>query len=274
MLENTIKKEDKKLENIKAPDLGLMRVINTREALKTKLKEIKYKIGIYSAKGGVGKTTIAVNLAYTLANRGLKVGLLDADIDCPNITMFLGINERLSGELPLKPIIYKDVKVISTAMLTDELSKPIIWRGPLIAKMVTDFLENTEWGELDYLIIDLPPGTSDAPLTIMQLLNLSGFLIVTTPQRIAATNSIRSGLMARRLNMPIIGVLENLSEGSISKNTLEVAEKLKTDVIGSVPYKKEFSELSDHSQIPVLVNSEIKEVFNNIAGRIIKKLNE
>jgi ATP-binding protein involved in chromosome partitioning len=266
------KKENEKLINIKTPDFGMMRILNTKELLMQKLKEIKYKIGVYSAKGGVGKTTIAVNLAYSLAQNGLKIGLLDADIDCPNVTIFLGINSKLDGSFPLKPILYKDVKVLSTAMLTDELSKPIIWRGPLIAKMITDFLENTDWGELDYLIIDLPPGTSDAPLTIMQLLDLSGFIIVTTPQRISALNSIRSGLMARRLNMSIIGVIENFSVDKINSNSIEVAEKLHTDIIGSIPYKKEFAELSDHSEIPVLVNQDIKEIFDNISNNIIKKL--
>ncbi|MGC8648900.1 MAG: P-loop NTPase [Candidatus Micrarchaeia archaeon] len=264
--------ENEKLKNMKTPDLGMMRVLNTKESLKQKLKEIKYKIGVYSAKGGVGKTTVAVNLAYALAQKGLKVGLLDADIDCPNVTLFLGIKDRLNGIFPLKPILYKNVKVLSTAMLTDELSRPIIWRGPLIAKMITDFLENADWGELDYLIIDLPPGTSDAPLTIMQLLDLSGFIIVTTPQKISALNSIRSGLMARRLNMSIIGVVENFSDSKINSNSIDVAEKLHTNIIGLVPYKKEFAELSDQSKIPVLINQEIKEIFDNISNNIIKEL--
>ena len=167
-------------------------VIREKKEIEDKMLKVKHRIGIYSAKGGVGKTTTAINIAYALSSMGFKVGLLDADIDCPNVTLFLGINERIK-EYPLKPIEYKGVKVLSSAMLVEDPSKPIIWRGPMIAKMVSDFLKETEWGELDYLIIDLPPGTSDAPLSIMQLLSLTGFIIVTTPQHIAAVNAIRSG---------------------------------------------------------------------------------
>ncbi len=245
-----------------------IKIIQDKYELKTKLKDIKYKIGVYSAKGGVGKTTISINLAYSLAQKGLKVGLLDADIDCPNITIFLGIEDSISNEYPLKPIVYKDVKVISTAMLVDDLKKPIIWRGPMIAKMITDFLKNTEWGNLDYLIIDLPPGTSDAPLTIMQLLDLSGFIIVTTPQKVSSINSIRSGLMARRLNMPIIGVIENFSKEKLNENTKNVADKLSTEVLGAVKNADKFADMTDKGIIQVLNDDEIKKTFDSIVNKI------
>ena len=140
------------------------RVIQQREQLKEKLSNIKHKIGVYSAKGGVGKTTVAVNLAYTLARMGNSVGLLDADIDCPNLPMFLGIEEKIdTSSRPFKPILKDGVKVASTAMLVDEASKPIIWRGPMITKMLNEMFEGMDWGALDYLIIDLSPGTSRQP---------------------------------------------------------------------------------------------------------------
>ncbi len=238
-----------------------------KENVKNNLSSVKHKIGIYSAKGGVGKTTISVNLAYALKEKGFKVGLLDADIDCPNVTMFLGMNDRIT-EMPLKPIDKLGVKVLSTAMLTDDASQPIIWRGPLIAKMVDDFLGNAEWGALDYLIIDLPPGTSDAPLSIMQMLDLDGFILVTTPQKISAINTMRSGNMALKLGNGILGVIENMSAGN-SENAKKLAEQLHTKFLGSIPYEASFAEFSDSGKVPVLESNSIKAAFDAIISNII-----
>ena len=138
----------------------------------------------------------------------------------------------------------------------------------MIAKMITDFLKNTEWGNLDYLIIDLPPGTSDAPLTIMQLLDLSGFIIVTTPQKVSSINSIRSGLMARRLNMPIIGIIENFSKEKLNENTKIVADKLSTEVLGAVKNADKFADMTDKGIIQVLNDDEIKKTFDSIVNKI------
>jgi ATP-binding protein involved in chromosome partitioning len=244
-------------------------VIRQKERLKEKLSGIKHKIGIYSAKGGVGKTTVAVNLAYALSRKGFKVGLLDADIDTPNISLFLGITDKIdTSSFPLKPLIKEGVKVASTSMVIDDVKRPIIWRGPLIVKMLGDFFENTDWGELDYLIIDLPPGTSDAPLTIMQVLELDGFVIVTTPQRIAAINSIRSGLMAKKLNVSILGVVENMSSSNVSENTKQVIESLGATFLGSVKLDDRFNKYSDEGKIPVLEDSELADSFKEIADRL------
>lgn len=240
-------------------------VIRQRERIKTRLAGIKHKIGVYSAKGGVGKTTISVNLAFTLAGMGLRVGILDADVDCPNLAMFLGMDGKINvSHMPLVPLEKEGVKVASTAMLVDDSQKPIIWRGPLITKMLGDFFENTAWGELDYLIIDLPPGTSDAPLTIMQLLDLDGFVLVTTPQRIAAVNARRSGFMAKRLNVAVLGVIENMSDGEPSSSTRETANALETEILGSVKYDSLFNSFSDTGKIPVLENDALGERFGGI----------
>jgi ATP-binding protein involved in chromosome partitioning len=245
------------------------RVIAQRAQLKEKLGGIRHKIGVYSAKGGVGKTTVAVNLAYSLSGMGFKVGLLDADIDCPNLPMFLGIEERIdTSTVPFKPIIKGGIKVASTAMLVDEARKPIIWRGPMITKMLGEMFEGMDWGELDYLIIDLSPGTSDAPLTIMQLLELDGFVIVTNPQKIAAVNSTKSGLMAKRLNVSLLGVVENMSGGSASVNTSEMLKTLDTELLGTVSSDPSFNSLSDSGRIPVLENDRIRKEFEAIAKRI------
>jgi ATP-binding protein involved in chromosome partitioning len=249
-------------------------VIRQRERLREKLSKIKHKIGIYSAKGGVGKTTIAVNIAYALKKRGYSVGLLDADIDTPNISMFLGIEEKIDiSKMPLVPLVKEGVKVASTAMVVNDAEKPIIWRGPMIVKMLGDFFENTDWGELDYLIIDLPPGTSDSPLTIMQLLQLDGFVLVTTPQKIAAMNSIRSGLMAKRLNVSLLGVIENMSDGTVSKNTENVMQKLDVPLIGMVKMDQKFNSFSDNGKIPVLEDAQVLGQFEAILDKLVSESN-
>ncbi len=246
---------------------SILKVIEQKKALREKLSNIKHKIGVYSAKGGVGKTTVSVNLAYTLAGMGYKVGLLDVDVDCPNITMFLGITGMFSDEYPLKPIEKNGVWVLSTAMFVDDTKKPIIWRGPMIGKMVREFFENTEWGELDYLIMDLPPGTSDAPLSIIQLLDLDGFVLVTTPQKIASVNTIRSGMMAKRLGVAVLGVVETMSDGE-PKGAKDVSEIMGCEVLGTLMLNSKFGQLSDMGLVPVNEDAQIKEEFIRIAKKI------
>lgn len=246
---------------------SILKVIEQKKEIRKKLANIKHKIGVYSAKGGVGKTTVSVNLAYTLASLGYKVGLLDADVDCPNVTMFLGIDQMVSYEYPLVPVDKDGVKVLSTAMFIDDTTKPVIWRGPMIGKMIREFFENSEWGDLDYLVMDLPPGTSDAPLSIIQLLDLDGFLLVTTPQHIASINTIRSGMMAKRLGVALIGVVETMSDGT-PKGAKEVADTMKCDIIGTILMDKKFGELSDRGLVPVKEDERIKEEFIKIAKKI------
>lgn len=247
---------------------SIFNVVKQRQRIKEKLAGIKHRIGVYSAKGGVGKTTVAVNLAFTLKNMGYRVGLLDADIDCPNVTMFLGIKNMGEPKYPLKPLEKDGMKVISTAMFVDENKRPIIWRGPMVAKMLAEFLEATEWGELDYLILDCSPGTSDSNLSIMQLLELDGFVIVTTPQHIAAINAVRSGLMAKRLGVSILGVVENMSDGE-GKGAKEIAESLKCEFLGSVKNRSAFNELSDAGKVPVAEDNAIKDEFISITKKLI-----
>ena len=248
---------------------SFLNTIRQKERVKERLKGIRQKIGVYSAKGGVGKTTVAVNLAYTLARMGHSVGLLDADIDCPNVPMFLGTDAKMDiSHFPLKPLDVRGVKVASTAMVVDDAKKPIIWRGALVAKMLGDFFENTDWGELDYLIIDLPPGTSDSPLSIMQLLDLKGFVLVTTPQRIAAVNSIRSGLMAKRLGVAVLGVVENMSAGEPTASTEDVAATTGTEIIGTIMMDKRLGEMADSGRVPALEDDKMYGEFRRIAERI------
>ena len=180
-----------------------------------KLKNIKHTIVIMSGKGGVGKTTVAVNLAFSLSLSGAKVGLLDVDINGPNVPKMLGIEEEKLGgmESSIEPVmVSENLKVVSMAFLLEDKDTPVIWRGPLKMQAIRQFLGEVEWGELDYLIVDLPPGTGDEPLSIAQLIKEnSGAIIVTTPQDVALLDSRKAVNFARALKMPIIGILENMS---------------------------------------------------------------
>ena len=254
--------------NVSKVDPSFLAVIKQREDLKKSLAGIKHKIGIYSAKGGVGKTTTAVNIAYTLSAMGYKVGLVDADIDTPNITYFVGYNGVPSRNYPLQPVEVNGVKIISTAMFFTDAGKPIIWRGPMLTKMLKEFFVDTTWGELDYLIIDLPPGSSDAPLTLMQLIPLDGFVLVTTPQHISAINTIKSGTMAKKFGLALLGVIENMSNG-VPKGAKEVSDALGCEILGTFNFDLNMGELSDLGKVPVLEDEHIKGVFIDIVKKFI-----
>jgi ATP-binding protein involved in chromosome partitioning len=173
---------------------------------------VKNVIAVASGKGGVGKSTISVNLAVALARAGATVGLLDADITGPNIPMMLGIDGQptASANNKIVPLERHGVKAISIQFFVPE-GQPIVWRGPLIGGAISQFLRDVEWGELDYLVVDLPPGTSDAQLTLAQAVPISGTVLVTTPQEVALSDVSKALAMLRRLNVPIIGLVENMS---------------------------------------------------------------
>jgi ATP-binding protein involved in chromosome partitioning len=173
---------------------------------------VKNIIAVASGKGGVGKSTISVNLAVALARAGASVGLLDADITGPNIPMMLGIDGQptASENNKIVPLERHGVKAISIQFFVPE-GQPIVWRGPLIGGAISQFLRDVEWGELDYLVVDLPPGTSDAQLTLAQAVPISGTVLVTTPQEVALSDVAKALSMLRRLNVPVIGLVENMS---------------------------------------------------------------
>ncbi|MDD4202405.1 MAG: Mrp/NBP35 family ATP-binding protein [Candidatus Omnitrophica bacterium] len=177
-------------------------------------KKIKHKIAVMSNKGGVGKSTISVNMAMSLHSKGFRVGLLDADLHGPSVFKMLGIEGQkiMAMEDQILPKTAKGIKVISMAGLIKDSSEPVIWRGPLKMKIVKDFLSNVHWEDLDFLVIDLPPGTGDETLSICQLIpELEGFVIVTTPQEMATLDTQKSLSFASQVNIPVIGVIENMS---------------------------------------------------------------
>jgi ATP-binding protein involved in chromosome partitioning len=173
---------------------------------------VKNIIAVASGKGGVGKSTVSVNLAVALAQSGASVGLLDADITGPNIPMMLGAEgqPKASADNKITPLERYGVKVISIQFFVAE-GQPIVWRGPLIGGAIQQFLRDVDWGELDYLVIDLPPGTSDAQLTLAQAVPISGTVLVTTPQEVALADVAKALAMLKRMSVPVIGVVENMN---------------------------------------------------------------
>jgi ATP-binding protein involved in chromosome partitioning len=176
------------------------------------LPGVKNIIAVASGKGGVGKSTISVNLAVALAQTGASVGLLDADITGPNIPMMIGAEgQPVASEAGrITPIIANGVKVISIQFFLPE-GQPVVWRGPLVGGAIQQFLRDVEWGDLDYLVVDLPPGTSDAQLTLAQSVPITGAVLVTTPQQVALSDVAKALAMFRRVSVPVLGLVENMS---------------------------------------------------------------
>ena len=176
------------------------------------LPNIKYKIAVASGKGGVGKSTVATNLAISLANAGGTVGLMDADAYGPSIPTMMGVQEqpKVSPERKLIPLVRHNIKLMSIGFMVPE-EQAMIWRGPMLHSSIRQLLSDVEWGELDYLIIDLPPGTGDVALSLTQAIPLTGALIVTTPQDVALADVRRGVAMFERLGVPILGIIENMS---------------------------------------------------------------
>ena len=249
------------------------------------MSEIKHKIMVMSGKGGVGKSTVAVNLALTLSMEGYKVGILDADIHGPNIPKMLGIEDKKPDVIDSKiiPVSVLNLKVMSMAFLLPDTDSPVIWRGPLKMKAISQFTNDVAWEDLDYMIIDLPPGTGDEPLSIAQLLKSDGAIIVTTPQDVALLDSRKAVNFAKQLNVPVVGIIENMS-GLIcphcgkeidlfKKGGGEKASKeLKVPFLGRIPIEMKIVESSD-SGIPFVLNngnSKAKEAFKNIILKVEK----
>lgn len=246
------------------------------------LNNIKNIIGIMSGKGGVGKSTISAIIASELSDRGYKVGVLDADITGPSIPRLLGLQKRkatgnVDGILPV--INVQGIKAMSLNFLLDEEKSPVIWRGPLITSTVKQFWTDVIWGELDYLIIDLPPGTGDVALTIMQSIPLSGIVMVSVPQDMVSMIVAKAINMAKRMNVEVYGIIENMSYISCPgcHTKIQMFEDLTGDFIkeqgvellGELPMKKEIVNISKDG-IQNLA-SEIKQDFEGIISKILAK---
>ena len=250
------------------------------------IPEVKNIIAVASGKGGVGKTTIAVNLALALARTGAKVGLLDADIYGPSVPLMLGAEadpQVLKNKI--QPPNVEGIKVISMGFFYEQSQQAGIYRGPIVSGIIKQFLTDVEWGSLDYLIIDLPPGTGDAPLTMAQTIPVTGIIIVTTPQDVAMNVAVKALGMFSKLNVPIVGVIENMSylqcphcsehisvfgKGGGQK----ISEKFGIPFLGEIPLSPQIMEGSDKGK-PVIVSdpdsiqaNALRKVAKTIAGRI------
>jgi len=241
-------------------------------------------IAISSGKGGVGKSTVAANLAIALVQAGFQVGLMDADVYGPNIPRMFGVFDRppvLGGKI--QPLDAYGVKLMSLGFLV-ERDAPAIWRGPIIMKIVNQFLQDVEWGQLDYFIVDLPPGTGDAQLSLVQATHVSGALIVTTPQEVAVGDALRGAKMFERVGVPVIGVVENMSgftdpetgrrfELFSSGGGQRLADEISAPLLGSVPLQPQLAVLADDGQ-PILIaqpESPAAQSLRDIAEQLQRK---
>lgn len=239
--------------------------------LKENMARIKRTFIVMSGKGGVGKTSVAVNLACALAKTGMNVGILDTDIHGPNIAKMLGIERMamLQAGSEIEPVqVYPHLKAVSLALLGFSPDQPIIWRGPLKYSAIRQFLADVNWGALDYLIIDSPPGTGDEPLTVCQLIpNITGAIIVSTPQDIAILDARKTVVFARELNIPVVGMIENMSGFSCPHCRQEIdmfkkgggekaASELQVPFLGSIPFDPLLVQLADEGKPFIAANPE------------------
>ena len=245
---------------------------------------VRNAIAVASGKGGVGKSTVSVNIAVALAQSGARVGLLDADIYGPNIPTMMGINQlpQTTSE-KLIPAESYGVKLMSIGFLV-KANQPLIWRGPMLHSAIRQFLTDVEWGELDYLIVDLPPGTGDAQLSLTQSLPLSGGVIVTLPQQVSLDDALRGLEMFRQLNVPILGIIENMSYLELPDGTRmdifgtgggeRLARETNVSFIGTIPIDQAVREGGDSGYPVVLshpdnpVSKALKMVSEDIAAKV------
>ncbi len=257
-----------------------------QELLKKRLETISHRLAVMSGKGGVGKTTVAVNLAVTLAKEGLNVGLMDVDIHGPNVPKMLGIeSKRLEGSEAggINPIeFFPNFKVVSMAFLLQDRDTAVVWRGPLKHSLIQQFVKDVNWGNLDYLVIDLPPGTGDEPLSVAQVINkMDGSIIVTTPQDVALLDSRKSVTFSRQLQVPVVGIVENMSGLICPHCGKEIdlfkigggeraAQEMGVPFLGRVPIDPEIVQDSDRGAPFVLSHPDSKaaHTFREIAKRV------
>ena len=234
---------------------------------------IKHVIGVMSGKGGVGKSMVTASMAVSMAKKGYKTGILDADITGPSIPKMFGLNEQAQGvEEGILPSVTKTgIKVMSINLLLDSEDSPVIWRVPVIAVMVSQFWTDVLWGDLDYLFVDMPPGTGDVPLTVFQSLPVDAAVLVTSPQSLVGMIVKKAYNMAQMMNIPLMGIVENYSyfecPDCSKKHYIfgeshidEIASSMKLDVLAKLPLKPEIAKISDEGKFDEIDNEGFDDV--------------
>jgi len=248
------------------------------------LPGVKHIIAVASGKGGVGKSTVASNLAVGLARRGFSVGLLDADIYGPSVPTMMSVSQRPMVDRPTRrilPVENHGVRCMSMGLLV-ESDQAMIWRGPMVMGAVRQFLQDTDWSETDYLVIDLPPGTGDAQLTLIKAVQLAGALIVTTPQDVAIADAVRGISMFRKLDVPLLGLVENMSWYPLPDGTRDpvfgegggkrTADKFDTELLAQIPLQTSIRQGGDDGLPVVLGENPTAEAFLALADRVAAML--
>jgi Mrp family chromosome partitioning ATPase len=247
----------------------------TQEAIEQRIKDnlaqIHNRLMVFSGKGGVGKTTVAVNLALALAQKDLRVGILDVDIHGPNVPRMLGVEQPIistTEQNKIKPVVTDTgLKVISMAFFLPDDGAPVVWRGPLKMRAITQFLADVDWGELDWLVIDAPPGTGDEPLSVAQMIPGAKVLVVTTPQAVSAMDARRAIEFARLVKLQVVGVVENMSTficphcGKVSPlfppgGAIRMAQELAVPILARLPFIPKAAADADQGQAVVLSQPE------------------
>lgn len=266
-IEDDVRRVIGEIEDIDNLDMEVTAKVMEGRSLEddTGMQTVKNIIGVASGKGGVGKSTVSLNLALALSQTGAKVGLLDADIYGPSIPLMLGMKEGYMEveDNKLQPAVSNGIRVVSFGFFAEQSHQAAIYRGPIISGILKQFLVDTNWSDLDYLIVDLPPGTGDIPLTLAQTIPITGILVVTTPQDVASNVAVKAIGMFEKLNVPIIGVVENMSffvcpdctarhhifgEGGAK----HIAEKFDMPFLGEIPLNSGIMSGSDQGK-PVMI---------------------
>ena len=284
-IEEDTRKAIDDLEGIKNFDMKVTAKVMEGRSLDddTGLSTVKNIIGVASGKGGVGKSTVSLNLALALSQTGAKVGLLDADIYGPSIPLMLGMKDAFLqvDNNKLQPADSNGIKVVSFGFFAEQEHQAAIYRGPIISGILRQFLVDTNWTDLDYLIVDLPPGTGDIPLTLAQTIPITGILVVTTPQDVASNVAVKAIGMFEKLNVPIIGVVENMSHFTCSKcdekhyifgegGAKKISEQFNIPFVGEIPLNSGIMSGSDLGK-PIMLtdpNSPSAEAFRSTAKNI------
>ena len=289
-IKNDVMNVISEIEGVKTVKVNMTANVSRSQAIQngenTANLSINNIIAVSSGKGGVGKSTVSVNLAIALANAGASVGLMDADIYGPNIPTMMGLHELPSPkDGKLIPAEAFGVKVISIGFLVKD-GQPLIWRGPLLHSTIKQFLIDVEWDCLDYLVVDLPPGTGDVPLSLSQHIPVTCGVVVTMPQQVSIDDASRGIEMFEKLNIPIAGVVENMGGLELPDGTTldvfgsgggeEMAKKYGLDFLGSLPLDPNVRITGDNGT-PIIVShpdSKISNLFNNIAGKVASYISQ